>query len=165
MKFSHIVAVLSAPLAVAALPAAAPEANAVAAAEQDFSSALLEARQNRRPTPCVRQTNPAPTQEETDARFAEFVEVFVGSRKNISRAFEFINHNPMAQNGHASAWNILGNMWGGIQHRYIRSTIRGNMSWVNYSAPGFGTIVDRFRWEGGCIAEHWDQGERYPARK
>ncbi|KAK0702421.1 hypothetical protein B0T21DRAFT_266549, partial [Apiosordaria backusii] len=119
------------------------------------------------PTPCVRQT-PEPSQEETDARFAEFVEVFVGSKKNISRAFEFIvddyiNHNPMAQNGHASAWNILGNMWQGIQHRYIRSTIRGNMSWVNYSAPGFGTIVDRFRWEGGCIAEHWDQGERYPA--
>lgn len=90
MKFSHIVAVLSAPLAVAALPAAAPEANAVASAEQDVSSTLLEARQNRRPTPCVRKTDPAPTQEETDARFAEFVEVFVGSRKNISRAFEFI---------------------------------------------------------------------------
>ncbi|KAK4205571.1 hypothetical protein QBC40DRAFT_162612 [Triangularia verruculosa] len=162
MKFSHIVAFLTAPLAVAALPAAAPEAE-TAVAEQEFSGALLEARQSRRPTPCVR--DPAATQEETTARFAEFVEVFVGSRKNISRAFEFINHNPMAQNGHAAAWNILGNMWGGIQHRYIRSTIRGDMSWVNYSAPGFGTIVDRFRWEGGCIAEHWDQGERYPARK
>jgi len=27
------------------------------------------------------------------------------------------------------------------------------MGWVNYRS-GFGTIVDRFRWEDGCIAEH-----------
>lgn len=32
--------------------------------------------------------------------------------------------------------------------------IQGNMSWVNYKAGAMGEIVDRFRWEGGCIAEH-----------
>ena len=47
-------------------------------------------------------------------------------------------------------------MWQGIDHRYINSTIKidQKMSWVQYSASGFGTVVDRFRWEGGCIAEH-----------
>jgi hypothetical protein len=42
-----------------------------------------------------------------------------------------------------------------------------NMSWVNYRAGGMGEIVDRFRWEAGCIVEHvgfplfstpWDLG-------
>ena len=28
------------------------------------------------------------------------------------------------------------------------------MSWVNYRAGGIGEVVDRFRWEGGCIVEH-----------
>jgi hypothetical protein len=28
------------------------------------------------------------------------------------------------------------------------------MSWVNYRSGGFGEVVDRFRWDAGCIAEH-----------
>ena len=60
----------------------------------------------------------------------------------------------MAQNGAASAWGILSPIWQGISHTYIRSTINDDMSWVNYRAAGMGEIVDRFRWEGGCIAEH-----------
>jgi hypothetical protein len=60
----------------------------------------------------------------------------------------------MAKNGAASAWDILSPIWQGISHAYIRSTIEGNMSWVNYKAGGMGNIVDRFRWEDGCIAEH-----------
>ncbi|KAK4096957.1 hypothetical protein N658DRAFT_562110 [Parathielavia hyrcaniae] len=111
--------------------------------------------------------NPPPTQEETGARFAAFVEVFVGKSKNLPKAFEYIvadyiNHNPAARNGSESAWSILSPFWDGMQHTLLQSTIRGNMSWVNYKAGGFGEIVDRFRWEAGCIAEHWDQGEKYP---
>lgn len=28
------------------------------------------------------------------------------------------------------------------------------MTWVNYRSGGFGEVVDRFRWDAGCIAEH-----------
>lgn len=28
------------------------------------------------------------------------------------------------------------------------------MGWLNYNASGIGEVVDRFRWEGGCIVEH-----------
>ncbi|KAK4223357.1 hypothetical protein QBC38DRAFT_373288 [Podospora fimiseda] len=134
----------------------------------DSESTSLLARQARRqPAPCVRQ-NPPPSQAELEVRFNDFVDAFVGRNKNITKAFEYIvedyiNHNPAAQNGAASAWNILSPIWHSIQHSLLRSTIRGDMSWVNYNGGFFGTIVDRFRWEGGCIAEHWDQGERYPA--
>jgi hypothetical protein len=64
------------------------------------------------------------------------------------------NHNPAAQNGAQSAWNVLSPVWDGFSHTYIRSTIEDNMSWVNYRAGGMGEIVDRFRWEAGCIVEH-----------
>lgn len=60
----------------------------------------------------------------------------------------------MARNGSASAWSILSPIWQSISHTYLRSTIKGDMSWVNYRAAGLGEVVDRFRWEAGCIAEH-----------
>lgn len=34
-----------------------------------------------------------------------------------------------------------------------RNTFISPMSWVNYDSS-FGDVVDRFRWEGGCIVEH-----------
>lgn len=91
------------------------------------------------------------------------------------------NHNPAAQNGSQSAWDILSPFWDSSSTTYIRSTVAEDMSWVNYNTGGFGQVVDRFRWEAGCIAEHvshtysprnasqlltetqWDQGEEYPA--
>ncbi|KAK4186728.1 hypothetical protein QBC35DRAFT_386473 [Podospora australis] len=158
MKFTTVAAFLTAaPLAAVALPTT-----------NEASGVIFDRQARRQPAPCVRQ-NPAPTQEELDARFASFVDAFVGKNKNITKAFEYIvsdyiNHNPMAQNGATSAWNILSPIWQGINHNLQRSMIRENMSWVQYSASGFGTVVDRFRWEGGCIAEHWDQGEKYPAK-
>ncbi|KAK4151655.1 hypothetical protein C8A00DRAFT_16974 [Chaetomidium leptoderma] len=152
-----VAALLAAPLSVAALPTS----------NAGEPTSLLSARQRRAPPPCVRM-DPAPTEEETNARFAAFVEAFVGKSKSISKAFEhiaadYINHNPMAKNGSASAWGILSPFWDSSSTTYIRSKIDGNMSWVNYRAGGIGEVVDRFRWEGGCIAEHWDQGEKYPA--
>lgn len=88
----------------------------------------------------------------------------------------------MADNGAQNAWNILSPIWGSFQHVLLRSTIKDNMSWVNYRAGFLGEVVDRFRWEGGCIVEHvswpmrivttktvsnmqqqWDQGEVYPS--
>jgi hypothetical protein len=127
--------------------------------------------------------NPAPSQNETDTRFEAFVQAFVGKSKNITKAFEYIaadyivtshnphpfqsmsrstdksilsrkNHNPAAKNGSASAWSILSPIWQSTPITYLRSTIQGNMSWVNYKAGGIGEVVDRYRWDAGCIAEH-----------
>ncbi|KAK4142750.1 uncharacterized protein C8A04DRAFT_38121 [Dichotomopilus funicola] len=122
---------------------------------------------NGAPTPCVR-IDPPPSQEETVARFNAFVDAFVGPSKSLFEAFkyiaeDYINHNPAAQNGSQSAWDILSPFWDSSSITYIRSTVAEDMSWVNYKSGGFGEVVDRFRWEAGCIAEHWDQGEEYPA--
>ena len=77
----------------------------------------------------------------------------VGARTNYV-PLHTQNHNPLAQNGFMSAWNILSGIWGGIQKTLLKTAFDGDMSWVNYQSSGMGTIVDRFRWEGGCIAEH-----------
>ncbi|KAK3349153.1 hypothetical protein B0T25DRAFT_569805 [Lasiosphaeria hispida] len=102
------------------------------------------------PPPCVRST-PPPAAEELKARFDRFVVAFVGpaGKKNITEASEYIaadyiNHNPAVKNG---------------------AGIKEDMSWVNYGTSQFGEIVDRFRWEGGCIAEHWNVNESYPTLK
>jgi hypothetical protein len=60
----------------------------------------------------------------------------------------------MARNGSASAWGILSPMWNSMTHQCVRATFKGNMSWINYKAGRMGSIVDRFRWDAGCIAEH-----------
>lgn len=165
------------------------------------------------PPPCKRVLDPAPTANETAARFNTFAQAFVGApggKKNITKAFEFIaedyivrcvsisclvlccgilsvchllatlaphsnhrlhrfvqtavetdtnkNHNPLAKNGAAAAWAILSPIWQQTSITYLRSTIKTEqtpvMSWVNYRAGGIGEVVDRFRWEGGCIVEH-----------
>ncbi|KAJ3541859.1 hypothetical protein NMY22_g3729 [Coprinellus aureogranulatus] len=138
-------------LPLAALAAPAPE---------------LEARQQvKKPQPCVRQLNPEPTVDETKLRHDAFAQAFIYKR-NITAAFEFIsqdyiNHNPAAQNGFDFAWNILSGFWNTQQLTPIRDTFKSPFGWVNYRSQ-FGTVVDRYRWEGGCIVEHWDSGEQYP---
>ena len=59
----------------------------------------------------------------------------------------------MAKNGSASAWGILSPIWGSQNITPLRRKFQSPMSWVNYRS-GFGEVIDRFRWEGGCIAEH-----------
>ena len=50
---------------------------------------LLARQRQPAPPPCVRM-DPPPTQEETEARFNAFVEVFVGKSKKLAKAFEYI---------------------------------------------------------------------------
>ncbi|CAI4213646.1 unnamed protein product [Parascedosporium putredinis] len=141
MHFSTTCALLVAPLAVVAAP------NPARTFGSDLASKVLAARQD-----------PAPTEEETEELFNAFAKAFI-TDNNITEAFtyiaeDYINHNPLAQNGFMSAWNILSGIWGGISKTLIGTAYDADMSWVNYQASGLGTIVDRFRWEGGCIAEH-----------
>ena len=64
------------------------------------------------------------------------------------------NHNPMAQNGAQWALNLLGGIWGGQNIRVRRTLYRNNTSWLNYDGSFGSNIIDRYRWEGGCIVEH-----------
>ena len=94
------------------------------------------------------------------------------------------NHNPFAQNGSDSAWGILSPIWASQNITPLRTTFQSPQSWLNYKTGAFGEVVDRFRWEGGCIAEHvclaniledlsdqllivgqWDQGEVFPSEE
>lgn len=64
------------------------------------------------------------------------------------------NHNPLAQNGSDSAWSILSPIWAAQNITPLRTTFQGTQSWLEYDNALFGRVVDRFRWEGGCIVEH-----------
>ncbi|EWY81961.1 hypothetical protein FOYG_16166 [Fusarium oxysporum NRRL 32931] len=118
------------------------------------------------PPPCQPLVIP-PGEVETEKRFNKFANAFIVT-KNITEAFTYIsagyiNHNPLAKNGSESAWNILSPIWPSINITVLRTTFRGNMGWLNYNASGIGEVVDRFRWDAGCIVEHWDQGEKFPS--
>lgn len=56
-------------------------------------------------------------------------------------------------------WDILSPIWGSQSITVLRTKFESPQSWLNYR-NGFGTVVDRYRWEGGCIAEHV---RRFPA--
>ena len=145
------------------------------------NTAGISARQSpTKPKPC-QPISPAPTANETSARHEKFAHEFLVT-KNITAAFEFINqgyivstlinktppcpplslesnsnlsqnHNPAAQNGFDSAWNILSPIWGNQQITVLRTKFVSPQGWLNYRS-GFGEVVDRYRWEAGCIAEH-----------
>ncbi|KAI9167992.1 Arylesterase [Paramyrothecium foliicola] len=109
---------------------------------------------------------PAPTEAETKKRHELFANAFLVT-KNLTNAFEYIsstyiNHNPFAEDGPNAALDFLGPVWPRTQIRVLRTKFEGNQGWLNYEASGVGTVVDRFRWENGCIVEHWDVGEVYP---
>ncbi|CAI6336644.1 unnamed protein product [Periconia digitata] len=151
MRFSTIITALILPAGLLAAP-------------------LVETRQARppKPKPCVRMS-PPPDANTTKTRFDAFANAFIYT-KNITKAFEYIaqdyiNHNPAAQNGFDSAWNILSPIWDSQSITPLRTLYNGtsNQGWVNYRTGSFGEVVDRFRWEAGCIAEHWDQGEKFPS--
>ncbi|KAF4947770.1 hypothetical protein FGADI_10164 [Fusarium gaditjirri] len=119
------------------------------------------------PVPCQRLKH-EPCELETQERFNQFAYAFI-YEKNLTKAFEYIaadyiNHNPFAKNGSAAALDLLGPVWGNATITPIRTRFQGKTGWLNYNVSGFGSeTVDRFRWERGCIAEHWDQGEVYPS--
>jgi predicted SnoaL-like aldol condensation-catalyzing enzyme len=146
MYISIILATLITPLAVFAAPV-----------DINADAPSIDTRQARptKPTPCVRQLNT--TEAETKTRSDAFAQAFI-YKKDISEAFkyisnDYINHNPAAQNGFDSAWNILSPIWGSQNITPLRTAFKSPQSWLNYRS-GFGEVVDRYRWEGGCIVEH-----------
>ncbi|KAF1924864.1 uncharacterized protein M421DRAFT_268213 [Didymella exigua CBS 183.55] len=155
MHFTLYLTALAAPLATLAAPA-------------DISKALVE-RQTAlvKPPPCIRDLSTTALQ--TEERSCAFARAFIYTQ-NITEAFtyivsDYINHNPLAKNGSDSAWGILSPIWASQNITPLRTTFQGTQSWLEYDNAAFGKVVDRFRWEGGCIAEHWDQGEVFPSTK
>lgn len=145
MQIAILLSVLLAPLVAFAAPV-------------DISDSDLAIRQSRppKPPPCVR--NLTTTEAQTKIRSEAFAQAFI-YKKDISEAFkyiaqDYINHNPAAQNGFDSAWNILSPIWGSQNITPLRTAFKSPQSWVNYRTSTFGEVVDRFRWEGGCIVEH-----------
>lgn len=65
------------------------------------------------------------------------------------------NHNPfVTQNGSQAAFDFLAPIWPSTNITFQRKLFRGDMGWVNYNSSAAGEIIDRFRWEAGCIVEH-----------
>ncbi|KAF2845218.1 hypothetical protein T440DRAFT_472800 [Plenodomus tracheiphilus IPT5] len=156
MRVTLILSALLAPLSILAAPVETSNENDVLVVRQA---------QPVKPAPCVR--NAYTTEAQTKARSEAFAHAFI-YKKDISEAFkyiakDYINHNPAAQNGSDSAWNLLSPIWGSQSIQPLRTTFKNPQSWLNYQTGSFGEVVDRFRWEGGCIAEHWDQGEKFPS--
>ncbi|KAI1207507.1 uncharacterized protein F4807DRAFT_434806 [Annulohypoxylon truncatum] len=117
------------------------------------------------PAPCA-FLNPLPSEEETRRRFDKFADAFM-VKHNLTEAFEYvssiyINHDPMSPgNGPDVALSTLSTFWDHIQITPLRQKFEGNMGWMSYNAMPKGVINDRFRWEAGCIVEHWDE-EKFP---
>ncbi|KAI1100898.1 hypothetical protein F4804DRAFT_28507 [Jackrogersella minutella] len=142
MRFSTLLAVASAPLLATAAPT-----------------------EKRQESKFCTRISPAPPKEVTEKRFHEFADYFL-VKLDIYKAFEYIlpeyiNHNPQAEDGAQNALDLLSPFWANQTLTVLRTKFEGPMSWLNYESS-FGTIVDRFRWEDGCIIEHWDQGEVFP---
>ncbi|KAJ4397527.1 hypothetical protein N0V93_001758 [Gnomoniopsis smithogilvyi] len=138
-----------------------------AAARPEPPTKIIAARQSVvTPAPCE-AINPPPSAAETEQRFNTFANEFLVT-KNLTAAFEFIsstyiNHNPLADDGPNAALDLLGPIWGSLDITVLRTAYIDPQGFLNYNASGVGTVVDRFRWEAGCIVEHWDQGEVFPS--
>ncbi|KAF4968329.1 hypothetical protein FSARC_4275 [Fusarium sarcochroum] len=126
----------------------------------------IHARQNLvKPPPCE-AIHPPPTEHTTRKRFHKFAHAFVLT-KNLTEAFSYIannytNHNPYADDGFDVAWDFLAPVWPTTNITLYRTLFTDDMGRLNYNASGVGEVIDRFRWENGCIVEHWDVGEVWP---
>ncbi|KAJ4321398.1 hypothetical protein N0V94_002935 [Neodidymelliopsis sp. IMI 364377] len=147
MHFTIYLSAVIAPLATVAAPVDAGRGLKAVSVRQE---SLVK------PAPCVRDAST--TEVQTKLRSEAFAKAFI-YEKDITEAFkyivlDYINHNPLAQNGSDSAWGLLSPIWVAQNITPLRTTFQGQQSWLNYETRAFGEVVDRFRWEGGCIVEH-----------
>jgi predicted SnoaL-like aldol condensation-catalyzing enzyme len=117
-----------------------------------------------KPSSCIPGKRVTP--KEQSKNFSKFIQTLYVD-KNVSAALNeyalesYIQHNPSAVSGRQAAidflspalpsWNIT------IRHQGFDN----NTGWLHWKLEGFGTEryyagVDVWRFEGGCIAEHWD---------
>ncbi|PVH72647.1 hypothetical protein DL98DRAFT_470241 [Cadophora sp. DSE1049] len=152
-------AALTAPLSTLAYPA--PEANL------DAYYDSLNKRENLcslKSPPVICQPNSSVTVEETAKRAYQFYRAFVvdGDPRTMFSLIDNVyqQHHPGYASGPQAIWSLFcnGNKIGtekNTAHCFDAST---NMSYAQYST------TDRWRWVGGCVHEHWDQGEKIPSK-
>ncbi|KAK0745841.1 hypothetical protein B0T18DRAFT_324674 [Schizothecium vesticola] len=112
---------------------------------------------------CERST-PAPPDDEVKARHEKFVDAFL-VKKDVVEAFTYIASdyiNNGARGGAQGALDFLSRVWTNQTITVRRTHYATNTSRLNYDGAYGKNIIDRYRWEGGCIAEHWDRGEVWP---
>ncbi len=76
---------------------------------------------------------------------------------NIMRAQDdrlLVIVGPCSIHDPAAALDYLGPIWSGVNITDPRWTSKGEYGWLNYHVGGLGEIVDRYRFEAGCIVEH-----------
>ncbi|KAK5654268.1 hypothetical protein OQA88_7444 [Cercophora sp. LCS_1] len=112
------------------------------------------------------KVSPAPSDDQVKAKHDKFVDAFL-VKKDIVETFtyiapEYINNNVSSPDGAQRALDFLSRVWGNQNITIHRTRYRENYSWLNYAGMAGNNIIDRYRWEGGCIVQHWDRGETWP---
>ncbi|KAF4998384.1 hypothetical protein FDECE_11811 [Fusarium decemcellulare] len=98
------------------------------------------------PPPCE-PIYPPPSEFETRYRFNCFTHAFLIS-KNLTEAFRYISK------GYIAAFDALAPMWPTVNITFQRKLFQDGTGWLNYNSSAVGEIIDRFRWDAGCIVEH-----------
>ena len=146
------------------------------------------AAQSPTPTPCPGSAGPFAPFPQNASRCAlanstlpmlEAFDIFTTTlyqRRNASSIAPFlnpgyINHNPFIADGAAAALRALTTGFTDGRFAVMNRVLPGdnNVGFIHYSyqAPGSPAppvaIVDIFRMEGPCVAEHWDLSQSVPA--
>ncbi|KAI3336991.1 hypothetical protein HD806DRAFT_542727 [Xylariaceae sp. AK1471] len=115
--------------------------------------------------PALCQPNANVTVEETAQRAYKFYRAFVvdGDPRTMFSLIDssYIQHHPGYASGPQTIWTLFcnGNKIASEQNSGWCFDASTNMSYARYST------IDRWRWVGGCVHEHWDQGETIPTDK
>ncbi|KAK3986460.1 hypothetical protein QBC44DRAFT_248117 [Cladorrhinum sp. PSN332] len=115
--------------------------------------------------PVLCTPNASVTVEETAVRAYKFYRAFVtdGDPRTMFSLIDNVyqQHHPGYASGPQAIWSLFcnGRKIGSESSTAWCFDASTNMSYAQYST------VDRWRWVGGCVHEHWDQGERIPKDK
>ncbi|RFU79198.1 snoal-like polyketide cyclase family [Trichoderma arundinaceum] len=113
------------------------------------------------------------TTKDQAINFANFVQELY-FEKDVATAFtdhaleSYIQHNPLLEQGRTATIAFLGANFPNWNVTVRHQGFDNGIGWVHWKLEGFGTarynaVVDVFRYEGGCIAEHWDSIQAAPA--
>ncbi|KAJ7183482.1 hypothetical protein C8R46DRAFT_1209642 [Mycena filopes] len=121
-------------------------------------------------TPCA--PHPASPREQ-QAIFEKYAELLYVKRAPVA-AYAYIpanqiQHNPYTLDGAATSFpvvnSIIGNSSLGVE--VLHQAFAAPFGWVHWRLDGFypapAALLDLYRFEGGCILEHWDITQEVPA--
>ncbi|KAK8029329.1 hypothetical protein PG991_006385 [Apiospora marii] len=118
---------------------------------------------NLKAPPALCEPDASVTAEETAQRAYNFYKAFVvdGDPAAMFSYIDnsYIQHHPGYGSGPAVIWPLFcsGNPAGSAANSAWCFDASTNMSYARYST------VDRWRWVGGCVHEHWDMNEKLPS--